>query len=296
MGGCGPPVRTRRVAGIGNVVIVVTRLGRRGTLARLAGALLLIGAAFFVATGPEASANPGAGVDAQIPLTAAQAGRSLQDASWDHLDSESCGASALAPGLVLWHFVLVPLSNATDARTVLESDQWGISDLSPSEAADGSGIQGANADWYVVNSELSAPTDLVAMTDGAVTGGRRAPDKIGTKLVVGSTCRVVDPAPVGYVQIEVVEAGADAPSVPGSYTIRYESSSRVGTVEVAGGASEVVALVPDTYVLTEVDPPPNAAVSFDVNPVVVAAGDPSAAGPETVTNNFTSPVSPPFAG
>ena len=231
------------------------------------------------------------GIDAQVPLKSAHAGKSIDDGEWDHEESDHCGGLSLAPGEVLWHFVLGPLRGATDAATALESYEWGISGLNPSEAELRSGLRGANADWYVVNTHSTAPNDLVAFTDGGKErkGSKGSLSTFRTELRVSSTCRSPERSPVGFVEIGKVEAGAYAPSVPGMYTIQYSGGGLTGSVEVVGGSSVLVELPVGTYVLSELDTPVNATVAFSVNPVTVVEGGPSAAVGVTVTNSFDTP-------
>ncbi len=145
------------------------------------------------------------GVVADIPLKATHVGGHFTTFQID------C-AEILEPGEVLWHFVLGPLAGATNAGTTLASPSWGISGLHPEDTV-GGGLQGANADWFVLNTFTTAPSDLVATTDGAQTQ---------TDLRVSHTCSGEPVTETGSLEVLKVVDGYGSPDPGATFTVAVD--------------------------------------------------------------------------
>jgi Domain of unknown function (DUF5979) len=156
-----------------------------------------------------------------VPLKAAHAGVSIDDAPWPHNGPE-CEGVVLEPGQVLWHFVLGPLSGATNAGTTLNSAQWSIAGLHP-EDTPGGGLQGGNADWFVINSFDTTPTDMTATTDGALEtpNPNDPPGTLQTELRVSHSCGSGAPAE-GSLDVLKVVSGSGEPDPGATFTIAVD--------------------------------------------------------------------------
>jgi Domain of unknown function (DUF5979) len=170
------------------------------------------------APGAAPVAPEGVGIVAVVPLKDVHAGVSIDDGLWPHNGPE-CEGVVLEPGQILWHFVLGPLSGATNAGTTLNSAQWGIVALHPDDTP-GGGLQGTNADWIVINTFDTTPTDMTATTDGAVEtpNPNDPPGTLQTELRVSHSCG----APleeVGSLDVVKVVAGSGQPDPGATFTV-----------------------------------------------------------------------------
>lgn len=163
----------------------------------------------------------GGGIVAVVPLKAPHAGVPADGGDWPHNGPE-CEGVVLEPGQVLWHFVLGPLSGATNAGTTLNSAQWSLAGLHP-EDTPGGGLQGANADWIVINSFDTSPTDLTATTDGALetNNPNDPPGTLQTELRISHTCGAGAPAE-GSLDVLKVVSGSGEPDPGATFTIEVD--------------------------------------------------------------------------
>ena len=151
----------------------------------VAAALLLVGSGLPVTKNADAApptetaldttghgrfGKPGQGVDPRVPLKSAQAGKSIDDGEWEHEESERCRRAVAGTRAGALALCARPAFGCNGwVPTALESDELGHQRSgNASEAHRPNDLKGANADWYVVNSVSTAPSDLVAITDGGV--------------------------------------------------------------------------------------------------------------------------------
>ena len=131
-----------------------------------------------------------------------------------------CAGVVLEPGQVLWHFVIGPLDGATNAGTTLASAAWGIAGLHPEDTV-GGGLQGGNADWFVINTITTAPSDLVATTDGAKTANN-PPPLYQTELRVSHTCIGEPVTETGSLEVLKVVDGYGSPAPGATFTVEVD--------------------------------------------------------------------------